>query len=65
MELTITQNGALYFAHHKVLKRRAVLFWPLRSAARKQGRDVRDLGGWEQENRDCQMTSAIFCRRTH
>jgi len=35
MELTITQNGALYFTHHKVPvpKRRAALFWPFRTAA--------------------------------
>jgi hypothetical protein len=41
MELTITQNGSLYFAHHKVLKRRAALFWPLRTAASKHGPGVR------------------------
>jgi hypothetical protein len=51
MELTITQNGSLYFAHHKVPKvpkRRAALFWPFRTAANKQGPDIRaaiGLGG--------------------
>jgi hypothetical protein len=45
MELTITQNGALYFAHHKVPvpKRRAALFWPFRIAASKQSPDIRGL----------------------
>jgi hypothetical protein len=43
MERTITQNGALYFAHHKVSKRSVALFWPFRTAARKQGPDVRGL----------------------
>jgi hypothetical protein len=43
MELTITQNGALYFAHHQVSKRRAALFWRLRTPAGKQGPDVRGL----------------------
>ena len=45
MELTITQNGALYFAHHKakVSKPRAGLFWPLRTKAGKQ--DCLDLRG--------------------
>ncbi len=45
MELTITQNGALYFTHHKVPvpKRRAALFWPFRTAASKQGPDIRGL----------------------
>ena len=42
MELTITQNGALYFAHHKVPKRRVALFWSLRSAS-KQGLNIRGL----------------------
>ena len=43
MELTITQNSALYFAHHKVSvsKRRASPFWPLRTRANKQGPDIR------------------------
>jgi hypothetical protein len=36
MELTITQNGALYFAHHKVPKRRAALFWPFRTASKQR-----------------------------
>jgi hypothetical protein len=42
MELTITQNGALYFAHHKVSKHRAALFWPLRTTS-KQGLGIRGL----------------------
>ena len=41
MEPTITQNSALYFAQHKVSKRRAALFRRLRAAARKQGPDLR------------------------
>jgi hypothetical protein len=41
MEPTITQNSALYFAQHKVSKRRAVLFRRLSAAASKQGPDVR------------------------
>jgi hypothetical protein len=44
MELTITQNGALYFAHHKVSKRPTALFWPLRTGS-KQGLDIRGLPG--------------------
>jgi len=43
MELTITQNGALYFVHHKVPKRRAALLWPFRTAASKQDPDIRGL----------------------
>jgi hypothetical protein len=42
MELTITQNSALYFAHHKVSKRRAALFWPLRNGG-KQALNIRGL----------------------
>jgi hypothetical protein len=41
MEPTITQNSALYFAQHKVSKRRAALFRRLSTAASKQGPDVR------------------------
>jgi hypothetical protein len=41
MEPTITQNSALYFAQHKVSKRRAALFQKFRAAARKQGPDIR------------------------
>jgi hypothetical protein len=41
METTITQNSALYFAHHKASKRRAALFRRLRTAASKQRPDVR------------------------
>jgi hypothetical protein len=40
MEPTLTQNGALYFAQHKVPKRRAVLFRRFRMAARKELPDV-------------------------
>gem|GEM_PF-3809013 len=38
MELTITQNGALFLAHNrdKISKHRAALFWPLRARASKQ-----------------------------
>jgi hypothetical protein len=46
MELTITQNGALYCAHHKVQisKHRAALFWPLRARASNQdSQDIRGL----------------------
>jgi len=46
MELTITQNGALYFAHRKVKasKHRAALFRPLYTRASKQdGQDIRRL----------------------
>ena len=43
MELTITQNGALYFAHHKVPKPRTALFWPFRTAISKQGPGIRGL----------------------
>jgi hypothetical protein len=49
MELTITQNGALYFVHHKVSKRRAAFFWPLRTRANKQGRDIRSLSDSGQQ----------------
>jgi hypothetical protein len=41
MEPTITQHSALYLAQHKVSKRRAALFRRLRTAASKQGPDVR------------------------
>ena len=40
MEPTITQNSALYLAHHKVSNRRATLFRWLRTAASKQGPDA-------------------------
>ena len=42
MELTITQNGAPYFAHRKVSKHRAALLWPLRNGS-KQALDIRGL----------------------
>jgi hypothetical protein len=41
MEPTLTQNCALYYAQHKTSERRAALFKKFRSAARKQGPDVR------------------------
>jgi len=41
MEPTIAQNSTLYFARHKVSKRRAALFRHLSTAASKQGPDVR------------------------
>jgi hypothetical protein len=46
MEVTITQNGALYFAQRKVLKvpkRRAAPFWPFRTTASEQGLDIRGV----------------------
>jgi hypothetical protein len=36
MEPTVTQNSALYFAHHKNSKQRAALFQRFRFRARKQ-----------------------------
>jgi hypothetical protein len=39
MHLTITQNSALYLAHHKISKRRSALFRHLRAAGRKQSAD--------------------------
>jgi hypothetical protein len=44
MELTITQNGALYFAHHKLPKPRASLFLPLRRFAERPKGRARSLG---------------------
>ncbi|PYJ29280.1 MAG: hypothetical protein DME90_05800 [Verrucomicrobia bacterium] len=41
MEPTLTQSCALYYAQHKTSKGRAALFKKFRSAARKQGPDVR------------------------
>jgi hypothetical protein len=55
MELTITQNGALYCAHHKVqiLKHRAALFWPLRARASNQdGQDIRGLKSGDETGRN-------------
>jgi hypothetical protein len=43
MESTLTQNGALYFAQHKISKRRATLFRRFAAAPRKQRPDV-----WQQ-----------------
>jgi hypothetical protein len=56
MEPTITQNSELYFAQHKVSKRRAALFRRLSIAATKQGPDVRQ-----------QLTSGdlFFVKRVH
>ncbi len=36
MEPTVTQNSALYFAHHKNSKQRAAFFQRFRFRARKQ-----------------------------
>jgi hypothetical protein len=41
MEPTVQQNSALYFARHKVSKRRAALFQKLRTAPANQTRDVK------------------------
>jgi len=57
MELTITQNGALYFAHHKVSKHRAALFWPLRNGS-KQALDIRGLR--HSGNTRQQRTTLVF-----
>jgi hypothetical protein len=43
MESTLTQNGALYFAQHKISKQRATLFRRFAIAAKKQRPDV-----WQQ-----------------
>jgi hypothetical protein len=40
MEPTITQNSALYFAHHIASERRAELFRQVCTAARKRRPDV-------------------------
>ena len=41
MEPTLTQKCALYYEQHKTSRRRAALFQKFRTAARKQGPDVR------------------------
>ncbi len=41
MQLTLTQSGALYLAHHKISKRRSALFRHLRAAGGKQFPDLR------------------------
>jgi hypothetical protein len=41
MELTLTQNCALYYAQHKTSKGRAALFRKFRAPAHMQGADVR------------------------
>jgi len=41
MEPTLTQNCALYYAHHRTSKDRANLFKKLRAAARNRRSDVR------------------------
>jgi hypothetical protein len=49
MEPTITQNSALFFAHHKDSKQRNALFRKFRAAANNQAPDVRGqltLGDW-------------------
>jgi hypothetical protein len=43
MEPTLTRNSALYFAQHKISKRRTALFQKLRAAASNQAPDV-----WKQ-----------------
>ena len=54
---TITQNCALYLAHHKVSKRRATLFRGLRTAASKQGPDA--------QQRQLTSTALFIARRVH
>ena len=41
MELTITQNGALYLCAHRIRKNRRAFFRLSRAAANRQGPDVR------------------------
>jgi len=41
MESTITQNGALYLAQHRIAKERRAFFKLFRDRARRQGPDVR------------------------
>jgi hypothetical protein len=43
MELTLTQNSALYFAQHKVSKRRAALFRQFRGAVKNRAPNMRQL----------------------
>ena len=43
MEPTLTQNCALYYAHHKTSKPRASFFQRFRAAARKQGTNTHRL----------------------
>jgi hypothetical protein len=40
MEPTLTQNCALYYAHHTTPKRRAALFQKFRAAARRQAPSI-------------------------
>jgi hypothetical protein len=40
MELTLTQNSALYLTHNKISKRRSALFHRLGASARFQQPDV-------------------------
>jgi hypothetical protein len=56
MEPTITQNSALYLAHHKVSKRRATLFHRLRTAASKRGPGAQ---------RQLTSTALFIVRRLH
>jgi hypothetical protein len=44
MEPTLTQNGALYLAHHKSAKRRIAFFRQFNAAARKRNPDKVRLG---------------------
>ena len=41
MELTITQNNALFLLQRGLAKRRATFFSSMRIASRKEGNDVR------------------------
>jgi len=44
MELTITQNGGLYFAHHKVSQRRTAFFrWQFHSSKRPGAKESSPL----------------------
>jgi hypothetical protein len=44
MEPTLTQNGALYLAHHKLAKRRIAFLRHFNAAARKRNPDKVRLG---------------------
>ena len=62
MELTITQNGALYFAHHKLPKHRTVFFWPFRTAS-KQRPDFAAIGLRKKVKRAVAFKYAQFVTR--
>jgi len=55
MQLTLTQNSALYFMQHKISKRRSTLFRHLRAAGRKQFPSFRRQT----------LIDAYFVRRLH